>query len=233
MCTTASALRIGWVSVSGSRTSPEYTETPRSRSQLASSDGSTSGRVVSVWGLMGVSSMTGMPGITIGLAFVFVGIRLVPGWYQETPLLILAYGVLFLPLAIAGVRAGVAAAPPRLEEVSRSLGKGSAATHARVTLPLATPGIAAGAALVFLTAAKELPATLLLRPNSANTLATEMWALTSRMLYGAAAPYAVALILIATIPALLLGFTVVERTRKERRTFARLAALIGRSPRTR
>ncbi|GAB3711707.1 ABC transporter permease [Nocardiopsis nanhaiensis] len=174
-----------------------------------------------------------LPGITIGLAFVFVGIRLVPGWYQETPLLILAYGVLFLPLAIAGVRAGVAAAPPRLEEVSRSLGKGSAVTHARVTLPLATPGIAAGVALVFLTAAKELPATLLLRPTGDDTLATQMWALTNRMLYGAAAPYALALILIAMIPALVLGFAVIERTNKERRTAARLATLIGTNPRTR
>lgn len=168
-----------------------------------------------------------LPGITIGLAFVFVGIRLVPGWYQETPLLILGYGVLFLPLAIAGVRAGVAAAPPRLEEMSRSLGKGSAVTHARVTLPLATPGIAAGVALVFLTVAKELPATLILRPTGANTLATEMWALTNRMLYGAAAPYAVALVLVATIPALALGFAVIERTRKERGTVARLATPIG------
>jgi iron(III) transport system permease protein len=174
-----------------------------------------------------------LPGITIGLAFVFVGIRLVPGWYQQTPMLILAYGVLFLPLAIAGVRAGVAAVPARLEEVSRSLGKGSALTHVRVTLPLATPGIAAGVALVFLTAAKELPATLLLRPTGADTLATQMWALTNRMLYGAAAPYALALIVIATIPALALGFAVTERATQQHTTVARWVAPIGGDSRTR
>lgn len=168
-----------------------------------------------------------LPGITIGLAFVFVGIRLVPEFYQETPLLILAYAVLFLPLAIAGVRAGIAATPPRLEEVSRSLGKSSAVTHARVTLPLAIPGITAGVALVFLTAAKELPATLLLRPTGADTLTTQMWTLTSQMLYGAAAPYAAALTLLAMIPALALGFAVIERTQKERKFLARMGTLIN------
>ncbi|WP_017615504.1 hypothetical protein [Nocardiopsis salina] len=59
-----------------------------------------------------------------------------------------------------------------------------------------------------------------------------MWALTNRMLYGAAAPYALALIVIAMIPALVLGFAVIERTEKERRTAARLAVPVGTHPRT-
>lgn len=168
-----------------------------------------------------------LPGITVGLAFVFVGIRLLPWWYQEAPLLVLAYSVLFLPLGIAAVRAGVAASPPRLEEVSRSLGNGGLVTHLRVTVPLATPGIAAGAALVFLTAAKELPTTLMLRPTGTNTLATEMWHLTSRMEYGAAAPYALALVLIGIIPTLILGFTIIDRPRKKPKTAARWRAPLG------
>ncbi len=100
-----------------------------------------------------------LPGITVGLALVFLGIRLLPGIYQDTPLLVLAYAVLFLPLAVGSVRSAVAAAPVRMEEVSRSLGFNRLATLARVTLPLAAPGIGAGAALVFLAVAKELPAT--------------------------------------------------------------------------
>lgn len=146
-----------------------------------------------------------LPGITVGLALVFLGIRLLPALYQETPLLVFAYAVLFLPLAVGAVRTGVAAAPVRLEEVSRSLGKGRFVTRLRVTFPLAAPGIAAGAALVFLTCAKELPATLMLRPTGTDTLATELWSKTEIGSFGAAAPYAAVLIVIAAVPSVVLG----------------------------
>ncbi len=145
-----------------------------------------------------------LPGVTIGLALVFVGIRLFPDLYQELPLLIIGYSVLFLPLAIGAVRTAVGAAPRTLEEVSGSLGVGRFATLMRVTLPLAAPGVMAGAALVFLTVAKELPATLMLRPTGTDTLATELWRFSSSGAYAAAAPYAAMLVLVATIPALLL-----------------------------
>ncbi|MCX6463983.1 MAG: ABC transporter permease subunit [Pseudonocardiales bacterium] len=145
-----------------------------------------------------------LPGITVGLALVFLGIRVLPGVYQETPLLVLGYAVLFLPLAVGSVRTAVAAVPPVLEEVGRSLGHGRAAVLARVTLPLAAPGVAAGAALVFLTAAKELPATLLLRPTGADTLAVRLWSHTGAGQYAAAAPYAILLVVLAAVPVLLL-----------------------------
>lgn len=145
-----------------------------------------------------------LPGITVGLAIVFLGIRTLPGLYQELPMLVFGYAVLFLPLAVGAVRTGLAAAPVRLDEVSRSLGKGRLETRLRVTFPLAAPGIAAGAALVFLTCAKELPATLLLRPTGTETLATELWTNTDVGDFGAAAPYAAVLIVVAAIPAVLL-----------------------------
>ncbi|MGH3947770.1 MAG: ABC transporter permease, partial [Pseudonocardiaceae bacterium] len=146
-----------------------------------------------------------LPGITVGLSLVFLGVRVLPGIYQETPMLVFAYAVLFLPLAVGAVRTGIAAAPVRLEEVSRSLGKGRFATRMQVTFPLAAPGIAAGAALVFLTCAKELPATLMLRPTGTNTLATELWSRTDTGFFGAAAPYAAMLIVIAAFPSVALG----------------------------
>jgi iron(III) transport system permease protein len=52
---------------------------------------------------------------------------------------------------------------------------------------------------------KELPATLLLRPTGIDTLAIELWSRTSASAYGAAAPYAAVLILVAAIPAFLLS----------------------------
>lgn len=146
-----------------------------------------------------------LPGIVVGLALVFFGVRYAYPIYQRTPLLVLAYAVLFLPAAVGAVRASVAQSPPVLEEVARSLGRSPARTLRDVTLPLAGPGVAAGAALVFLTCMKELPATLMLRPTGLETLATELWAETEVGAYAAAAPYATLLVLLAALPTFLLG----------------------------
>lgn len=145
-----------------------------------------------------------LPGIVVALSLVFLGVRYAQPIYQEVPLLVLAYAVLFLPAAVGSVRASVAQSPRRLEEVSRSLGLGPWGTLRRVTLPLAGPGVATGAALVLLTVMKELPATLLLRPTGMDTLATRLWTETGSGAYAAAAPYAVALVLLAAVPTFLL-----------------------------
>lgn len=146
-----------------------------------------------------------LPGIVVALALVFFGVRFAEPLYQRTPMLVLAYAVLFLPAAVGAVRASVAQSPRRLEEVARSLGSGPAAVLRRVTLPLAGPGVAAGLALVLLTCMKELPATILLRPTGVDTLATRLWTETGAGAYAAAAPYAVVLVAVAALPAVLLG----------------------------
>ncbi|MCU1433068.1 MAG: potB 1, partial [Actinotalea sp.] len=145
-----------------------------------------------------------LPGVVVALSLVFFGIRFARPIYQETPLLVVAYAVLFLPLAVGAVRASVALSSRRLEDVSRSLGQGQWATLRRVTLPLAGPGIAAGGALVLLACMKELPATLLLRPTGMDTLATRLWTETGNGAYAAAAPYAAMLVLLAAAPTFLL-----------------------------
>jgi iron(III) transport system permease protein len=140
------------------------------------------------------------------LSLVFFGVRYAQPIYQRTPLLVLAYAVLFLPAAVGAVRASVSQAPPVLEEMARSLGRSPGRVLRDVTLPLAGPGVAAGAALVFLTVMKELPATLLLRPTGMETLATRLWANTEVGSYAAAAPYGALLILLAALPTFLLGY---------------------------
>jgi iron(III) transport system permease protein len=146
-----------------------------------------------------------LPGVTVGLSLVFFGINVAPALYQTLAMLGFGYAVLFLSNAIGSVRSAVAHVPPVLEDVGRTLGMGPARTWARVTLPLVTPGVAAGALLVLLTAMKELPATLMLRPTGMDTLATELWTRTSLAQYGEAAPYAVSLVLLAAVPAFVLA----------------------------
>ena len=147
----------------------------------------------------------GLPAIVVGIAMVSLGVLLLRPFYQREPLLILAYAVLFVPLAIGSVRAAVEAAPIRLEEVARSLGKSPLRAFGAVTARLAAPGIAAGAALVLLTCMKELPVTLLMHPTGTDTLATRLWGYSSVSDYAAAAPYAVALLVFAAIPTSVLG----------------------------
>jgi iron(III) transport system permease protein len=138
-----------------------------------------------------------LPGIVVALALVTVAIRGVPALYQTTAMLLVAYAIMFLPRAMVSVRAGLAQAPPLLEEVSRSLGNGRLSTMRRVTLPLIAPGLGSGAALVFLAAVTELTATLLLAPIGTQTLATRFWSLSGSVAYGAAAPYAALMVLIS------------------------------------
>ncbi|MEU6883106.1 iron ABC transporter permease [Streptomyces sp. NPDC046712] len=146
-----------------------------------------------------------VPGITVALALVFFAVRYTRPLYQETPLLICAYAVLFLPVAVAATRAAVLQAPPALDDVARSLGRTPFGVLREVTVPLAAPGVAAGAALTFVVCMKELPATLLLRPTGMDTLATRLWTETGTGSFAAAAPYAVLLILLAAVPSYLLG----------------------------
>jgi iron(III) transport system permease protein len=148
-----------------------------------------------------------LPGLVIALAMVFIGVRFLNPIYQRIPLLVLAYVALFLPLAVAAARTSFAQAPPLLEDVGRSLGATPVGVLRRITLRIASPGIAAGGALVALTCIKELPATLLLRPTGFDTLATRLWTETGVADYGAAAPYAVAMLVVGAIPMAILNRT--------------------------
>ncbi|HWD10034.1 MAG TPA: iron ABC transporter permease [Actinomycetota bacterium] len=147
----------------------------------------------------------GLPGVVIGLTLVFFALRYLPLLYQTSWLLVVAYALLFLPLALVAVRAALMNASQRVEEAGRSLGARPAKVFWRITLPAIAPGLAAGFALVFLTTATELTATLLLHPTGVETLATQFWSYTSNLAFGAAAPYALAMVLVAGIPTFLLS----------------------------
>ncbi len=101
--------------------------------------------------------------------------------YQTEVTLFLAYLLMFMPRALINLRAGIAQAPVELENVARSLGRSPARALWSITMRLAAPGAAAGAALVFLGVSNELTATLLLSPLGTRTLSTGFWALTSEI----------------------------------------------------
>ncbi|PXW13591.1 ABC transporter permease [Paraburkholderia caballeronis] len=132
----------------------------------------------------------GVPGLVIGLAIVSLAVRALQPLYQGTTLLIAAYAILFLPLALVSVRAALLQSQQRLEDTARSLGLSRLATLRRVVMPLASPGLGAAAAMVFISVVTELNATLLLVPIGTRTLAMQVWADTTTLAFAAAAPYA-------------------------------------------
>ena len=147
-----------------------------------------------------------VPGLVIALSLSYFSERYGNGiGYQSAPMLVVAYAIMFFPLALVGVRTSVAQAPAGLEDVARSLGQRRLAVFWRVTRPLVTPGLTAAFCLVFLSAVTELTATLILVPTGVQTLATQFWNYQTNLAYGQAAPFALLMIAIAAVPSYVLG----------------------------
>jgi iron(III) transport system permease protein len=119
-----------------------------------------------------------LPGLVVALALAFWTLQApwpLAALYQTQALLVFAYVVHFGSQALRAAQVAVAAVPSRLDDAARTLGAGRFRRLRTVELPLATPGLLAGAGLVLLSSMKELPATLLLAPPGFETLATRIW----------------------------------------------------------
>lgn len=86
--------------------------------------------------------------------------------------LIAAYVVRFIVMALGAMESSYGRISPSLDMAGRALGHGPASLLWRVHLPLLRRGALTGALLIFIEAMKELPAALMLRPFSYETLAT-------------------------------------------------------------
>ena len=146
-----------------------------------------------------------LPGIVVALALVFFGTRAALPLYQTLAMLVFALSIHYLPLAVGPISGALLQVPPRLEEAARGLGRTPLQVFRTITRPLVTSGVLAGAALVFLHALKELPATLLLAPIGFETLATDIFRQTTTGFYEAGAIPALILLLIAAPPLYLLN----------------------------
>ncbi|HET8615287.1 MAG TPA: iron ABC transporter permease [Actinomycetales bacterium] len=138
-----------------------------------------------------------LPGVVVALALITLTLDLVSPLYQTAWVLVAAYVILFIPRAMVSTRAAVAQVPPELADAARALGDRPLAAFLRVQLPLSLRGTMAGFALVFIAVSTELTATLLLAPTGTTTLATAFWDASAVLDYAAAAPYAVAMVLLS------------------------------------
>ncbi|HFB4647786.1 TPA: heme ABC transporter permease FbpB, partial [Neisseria gonorrhoeae] len=145
-----------------------------------------------------------VPGLVIALSLVYFSINYTPAVYQTFIVVILAYFMLYLPMAQTTLRTSLEQLPKGMEQVGATLGRGHFFIFRTLVLPSILPGITAAFALVFLKLMKELTATLLLTADDVHTLSTAVWEYTSDAQYAAAAPYALMLVLFSGIPVFLL-----------------------------
>ncbi len=139
------------------------------------------------------------PPLAFALAFVFFSLQVSTVLYQSLFLLVFAYSLHFLAEAIGPVRSALYQAPPQYEEAAQSLGYSSVKSFFKVTLPLLRGGIIASAALVFLSAMKELSITFLLSPIGFDTLALNVWSYTGEAMFAEAAPFALTILLFSSL----------------------------------
>ena len=104
--------------------------------------------------------------------------------------LVIAYVVRFFAIAQGTADAAFGRVSPSLPMAARSLGQSSGGVLKRIYLPLMRASVGSALLLVFVDAVKELPATLLLRPFSYDTLATRVHAKASLENISEAAPAA-------------------------------------------
>ena len=142
----------------------------------------------------------GLPGVVVALSLVFFAVNFALVAYQTLLLLVFAYAVLFLPVALGSLRSGLMQINPGLEEAAQSLGKTQLQSFVRVTLPIMMPSIFASAAMVFLLTMKELPATLILGPTGFDTLATSIWSASSEAFFTQTAASSLILVAAAGVP---------------------------------
>jgi len=110
--------------------------------------------------------------------------------------LIYAWVVRFFVLAQGAADAAFGRIPPSLPMAARSLGRTAGGVLREIHIPLIRGSTATALLLVFVDCAKELPATLLLRPFNFNTLSTRVYERASLENLENAAPAAVFIILV-------------------------------------
>ncbi|MDK6459914.1 ABC transporter permease, partial [Klebsiella aerogenes] len=113
-----------------------------------------------------------VPGLVIALSLVFFTINYAYSLYQTFAMVIVAYFMLYLPMAQTTLRSSLEQMSSNIEKVGQSLGRSNFYIFRTLVIPAMLPGIAAAFALVFLNLMKELTATLLLTPNDIKTLST-------------------------------------------------------------
>ena len=109
-----------------------------------------------------------LPGTALAVAWILAGIPL--GLYNTKAIILFAYVTAFVALVVQTVRGSLASVPVVFEEAARLSGAHALRALRDITLPLVSPAIVVGVALVFFTAVRELTISALLVSPGSETL---------------------------------------------------------------
>jgi iron(III) transport system permease protein len=155
-----------------------------------------------------------MPGAVIAIGILIPVVRL-DNWMADSgvatglvltgsiAMLVYAYLVRFLGVALQAVEAGLAQVTPHMEDAARSLGMGAGATLARVHAPILRGSLVTAGLLVFVDVMKELPATFVMRPFNFDTLAVQAYNLASDERLAEASTASLAIVAVGLLPVIL------------------------------
>ncbi|WP_119354351.1 ABC transporter permease [Azohydromonas sediminis] len=174
---------------------------------------------------LGVGARVVALGYAVPGAVIAVGILLPVGWVQarwpqaQLPTLVTgtlvglvyAYLVRFSAVALQSVEAGYARVPRSIDDTARTLGASRWRLLAELHAPLLRRSALAAALLVFVDVMKELPATLVLRPFGADTLAVVAYNFARDERLGEAALPSLAIVAVGLLPVVLLSRAMRQR----------------------
>src|SRR4051812_12367206 len=112
-----------------------------------------------------------IPGLVIGVAYLWAWIALPGGLYGTIWILALAFVARFIPDTVKALSTSLMQIHRELEEAAWISGRGLLSTIATIVLPLARPGVVASMTLLFVLAIRELGSSLFLYTSDTTVMA--------------------------------------------------------------
>jgi len=115
-----------------------------------------------------------IPGLVIGVAYLWAWIGLPGGLYGTLWILALAFVARFLPDTVKTLSTSLMQIHRELEEAAWICGRGLLGTITSIVLPLARPGVVAAMTLLFILAIRELGSSLFLYSSGTMVMAVQL-----------------------------------------------------------
>ncbi len=115
-----------------------------------------------------------IPGLVIGVAYLWAWIGLPGGLYGTIWILALAFVARFIPDTVKALSTSLMQIHKELEEAAFICGRSLPSTIATIVLPLARPGVAAAMTLLFILSTRELGSSLFLYSTGSMVMAVQL-----------------------------------------------------------
>ena len=115
-----------------------------------------------------------IPGLVIGVAYLWAWIGLPIGIYGTLWILAFAFVARFMPDTVKVLSSSLMQIHRELEEAAWICGRGTVGTIASIVLPLARPGVVAAMTLLFILAIRELGSSLFLYSSGTMVMAVQL-----------------------------------------------------------